>query len=116
MRFPNGETVYVLRAKRVTDPYSGEEERLDWTQVTRTPYDGCAVAPRVTDEPAKIGEAPILTEGTVYSPHVDMDVTARDRLEIRGIVWDIEGEPFLWQNPLSGWTPGVQINFKRREG
>lgn len=116
MRFPNGETVYVLRARRVLDPYSGEEELLDWSDPERTAYDDCAVAPRVTDEPAKPGEAPVLTEGTVYSPHLDMDVTARDRLEIRGVVWDIDGEPFVWRNPISGWAPGVQINFRKREG
>lgn len=116
MQFPHGETVYVIRAARVTDPYSGEEEYLDWTDTTRTPYEGCAVGPRVTDEPARSGEAPVLTEATVFNPDPDMDVTARDRLEIRGVVWDIDGEPFYWRSPLSGWAPGWQINVKVREG
>lgn len=116
MRFPNGETAYVIRAKRVLDPYSGEVERLDWSQASRTPYDDCAFAPRVTDEPAKPGEAAVFVEGTVFSPHADMDVTAYDRIEIAGHVWDIDGEPILWRNPISGWTPGWAIKVRRREG
>lgn len=116
MEFPHGETVIVRRGRAVVDPYSGEVERIDFDDPIDTPYEGCAVGPRVTSEPAIPGETPVLTEGTVFSPHVDMDVTARDRLVIRGREWDIEGEPFLWRSPLSGWTPGLQINVTRREG
>lgn len=117
MRFANGEAAYVLRARRVLNPYSGEEDSLDWTAVERIgPYEDCAFAPRITDEPAKPGEAPVLIEGTVFSPHPDMDVTALDRIEIAGHVWDIDGEPILWRNPISGWTPGWAIKVKRRSG
>lgn len=117
MRFLYGEPAFVLRAKRVLDPYSGETEALDWTDVERIgPYEWCALAPRKTDEPAVSGERPVVIEATVYSPHPDMDLTAQDRIEIAGQVWDIDGEPLLWRNPLSGWTPGWQIDVKRRVG
>lgn len=117
MDFPAGETIYVVRGREVVDPYSGETAlRRDWSDPVITPYPGCAVVPRVSDELLRQGMAPLVIGWTVFSPHEDTDVTRHDRIRIRGEDWEVDGEPVLWSSPFDDWTPGWSITVKRREG
>ena len=116
--FEFGETVVVLRARRVEDPYSGES-RLDWDDPLEFPMEHCAVDARAVGEAAEPADNPIrdpiITGRRVFGPH-GWDVTPEDRMRVRGEVWDVHGEPFDPVSPFSGWAPGTQVDLKRVEG
>lgn len=116
MRYPAGETVTVLRGVAEVDPFSGEDSNdLNWSEPTATAYENCAVAPSTTTEPDDPNRSPVIDGLMVFGPYT-MDVTARDRLLIRGDVYEIDGEPGFWKNPINGRTPGVQIKAKKVSG
>ncbi|MEU7843947.1 hypothetical protein AB0B39_23640 [Micromonospora sp. NPDC049114] len=114
--FPAGETVTVVRAGLIGDDY-GNEAR-DWATAATTPYDGCAVA-----QGAKGGGTETLTgdrnavvsDLMVFMPS-GADVTAADRLEVRGRSYEVTGEPFDWVNPFTATAFGTVVYCNRVEG
>lgn len=116
MIFPYGEAVTVIRATLTDDGYGNPV--WDWPNATRTPHDGCAVA-----QGAKGGATEDLTgdrnvvisDLIVFMPSV-ADVVATDRLEVRGRVYEVVGEPFDWVNPFTGTAFGVVVYCNRVEG
>lgn len=116
--FPHGVTAYVQKPQVVTDPYSGEETRLDWTNMTETAYEGCAIVPRTPDagrEPLISGRFPVYIGVYVLGP-IDMNVGPRDRIRVNGEVFEVEGDPVKWISPLTGNHLGTQVNLLRMEG
>lgn len=114
--FGHGETVVILRGTTVDDPYSNEPgTSLDWRSPARNPIEGCAIEPRYSNERESTYSDPIIVGLRVFMPP-GTDVTSRDRLEVRGEVYEVEGIPFDWRNPFTGWAPGVEVNIKRLEG
>lgn len=110
--FPAGETVTVLR--RV----DGDPDRYGnptHTWAAGVDVAGCAVAPRSSDEPAETGRQAVITGLTVYMPP-DTEVGPNDRLIVRGVTYEVEGEPGDWRHPFSGWRPGVEVAVSRVEG
>lgn len=105
MDFPHGETVTRLRATNVIDPYSGENVE-DWSVPTTKDFPRCAVAPGGSTEPLSADRQSVESDYDVMFPS-GSDVTARDRLIIRGAVCQVDGEPFDWKSPLTGWAPGL---------
>ena len=116
--FPYGVTAYVQKPTVVTDPYSGEEDRLDWANPTETAYEDCALVPRSPDtgrEPLVSGRFPVYIGVYVLGP-IDMQVGARDRVRIGTEVFEVEGVPVQWRSPLTGNVLGTQVNLLRMEG
>ena len=90
-----GETVVILRAGVVVDPYSLEEV-LDWSDPTETPVLTVALPePRPSGEPVQDARNAVTSGWTLYVP-TDTDATSQDRVRVRGIVYGIEGEPASW--------------------
>lgn len=94
--------VYVLRAPRVTDAYgSRSRQTKDWANAVRTgPFDAC-----VQPDSATLGASLATTEDrrngreqteravqVFLNPGVD--VLAGDGLEIDGVLWQVDGDPF----------------------
>ena len=115
--FKNGVTAYVQTAAVILDPFSGEEDRLDWSAMTETEHPGCALVPRLAegDEPLMSGRSPVFVGFYIFGP-IDMQVTARDRVRIAGEVFEVNGEPVRWVSPFTGTVAGTQVNIKRMEG
>lgn len=114
--FAHGETVVVLRGDTVDDPYSNEPATgLSWDSPAETPVAGCAVAPRYANEGLDPFRPGVIVGLAVYMP-AGTDVTARDRLRVRGEVYEVDGEPALWRNPFTGWAPGIEVAVKRLGG
>lgn len=91
------ETVTRLRAASSVDPYSGEAAE-DWT--TPAEYDITTLAPaepRPSGEPLQEARNAVTSGFTLYLP-MDEDVTARDRMRVRGRVYHVLGDPALWMN------------------
>lgn len=105
------ETVTRLRATATTvDPYSNQAE-LDWTQppaehdiVTLAPAE-----PRPSGEPLQDARNQVTSGYTLYLPEGE-DVTAQDRMRVRGVVHNVLGEPAVWLGA------GLVVQVERSEG
>jgi hypothetical protein len=113
--WPPGETVTVRRAARENDPYASSPTRLDWTTVTEVRITGCGVAPRSSTEPVVQGRSEVLIGLTLFLP-AGSDIRALDRVVVRGVVHDVDGDPSVWRSPLTGWAPGLEVRAIRVEG
>ena len=92
----DGETVVRLRAGTTTDPYS-QEPVLDWSAApaelelrTLAPAE-----PRPSSEPVESARNAVVSGFTLYLPQ-DADVTAQDRMRVRGEVFNVLGDPADW--------------------
>lgn len=113
--FPYGETVTVQSAAIETDPYSGEDS-LVWDDFpAEEDVEGVAVADGGSLEPLTEARNPVDSDFDLFFPP-DAVVTAQNRVVVRGLVCDVAGRPFLWRNPFTGWTPGLVVQAKIREG
>lgn len=117
--FKYGEPVSVIRAGQITDPYSGEVTE-DWKNPTEfDPVPDCAVDNWRTGETAEPTDdrtrEPIIDGLRVFGPP-HWDVTGRDRMRVRGIVWEVYGEPFAPRSPFTGWEPGTAVNLRKVRG
>lgn len=109
-----GETVYRLRAELTVDGYG--DRAPDWSDPARMALMGAAVAPQSQREDL-IGRDATLTTATVYvRASALVDVRASDRMEVRGVVFDVDGEPQEWVSPFSGRRQGWVIPLKRVVG
>jgi len=112
---PYGETVTRLRATAVLDPYSQRETGEDWSAPDELEIPGCAFDPGGSLESAEVGREPVVSTPTLYAP-VDADVTARDRVIMRGRTWLVDGDPAEYRSPFSGWAPGLVVKLKAVTG
>ena len=54
----------------------------------------------------------VITRPEVYAP-IDTDVLEGDRLTVRGITYEVQGNPQRWVNPFTGWqSDGLAIGLK----
>lgn len=77
--------------------------------------DGCAVWPFGVSGEVVVGEDTVTWDMYVLMP-AGSDVVATDRVIVRGITYDVVGEPIRWISPLTGRQPGVQVNLKTATG
>lgn len=104
------ETVVRLRATAATDPYSGEATALDWTTPAELSITTLAPAePRPSSEPVQNARNAVVDGWTLYLP-AGADVTAADRLRVRGAVYSVLGEPADWLDA------GIVVQCERVEG
>lgn len=105
-----GESVFVVRVTGGGtddwgDPVPGTE--------SRTEIPNCAVAPLKSDE-SSTTDGPRLIDGwTVFAP-LGSDILAGDSLEVRGVVYPVDGSPGVWSNPYNPQHPsGVEVIVRR---
>jgi hypothetical protein len=112
----HGETVTRLRAAAVVAPYSQTAEDLDWTHVDELAVDDCVLYPAgASAEQVDVGRDQAVQTLTLLAP-AGTDLTPLDRVRARGATYDVDGWPFEYRSPLTGWRPGVQVNLVRRAG
>lgn len=107
MSFPLGQTITVHRLTR--DRYG------DRTEIAHFLVSGCAFAPRLSTE--NTGRADEVTaDAELYAPFW-ADIHAADVVERDDTTrWEVQGEPQRWENPFTGWQPGVVATLKRVTG
>lgn len=107
-----GETVIILRPGTPTsDIYGNDVPGAD----TRTDVEGCLVAPRLQGDATEGGRQGVIIGMTVYFPTTrPTDPRATDRLEVRGEVHTIEGDPGWWNGAPGGWD--TEVATRRVEG
>ena len=111
MIFPYGET--VTRIRLISGDRDEFGDPVDDAE-TRTEVTGCAVAPRQAGEQIGQGRIAVTSGLTLYVPP-GADVLPSDRFEVRGAVWEVEGEPAVWRSPFTGWEPGREVELTRVE-
>lgn len=113
MDFPFAESVTIQSPGTSTDPYSGEDV-TDWTTPTERDA-SCAVAPGGSTEPNIEARSAIDSDFDLifgYNP----EITAADRVIVRGLTCEVAGHPFTFVSPFTGWEPGTLVRVKVREG
>ncbi len=112
--FAHGETVQILTAGTVTDPYSGETVN-DWSTSTALAVPGVAVADGGSLEPLQDARNQVTSDFDLLMPPTTA-ITAQQRVIVRGLTCEVVGRPFLWRSPFTGWTPGLVVKAKLVEG
>ncbi|MEU3447249.1 hypothetical protein AB0H29_08460 [Streptomyces thermolilacinus] len=112
------ETAVRLRAGRT--PTRGNPDGVeDWSPgaVDRLTLTGLNIQPRVQAETTDDDRNAVITGLRVQSDEgVDLDVTARDRIEWRGEVYQVDGDVARWPDPVVGGVHHVEFNLKRVTG
>lgn len=104
------EPVVRLRAATTrADAYSGNNVP-DWGPAPTELTLSALVADAGTLEPLVADRAPVDADFTLYLEGDEVDVTAADRMRIRGLVCTVEGRPFAWLDA------GTVVHCKIREG
>lgn len=82
---------------------------------TETPIDGALFNPGGSSEPVEPGRTPVITEPTLYFRNQWPDITAKDQVRVRGVVYDVEGDPAVWHRgeQVRG---GLVVPLKRAGG
>lgn len=74
---------------------------------------GCGFDPGGTEEPFGEGRAVVVvTQPKVFMPS-GTAITARDRVTVRGVTYQVVGDPADWVNPFTGRAFGLQVNLER---
>lgn len=108
-----GEPVVRLRGVEVTDRYGATV--LDWTSPSELVIDGCALAPRMGGENHDAGRQGVIIGWTLLAP-TGSDIGPKDRIQARGFVHEVDGQPEPWVSPFTDWAPGIEIALRRIEG
>lgn len=95
------------RGKTGEDAY--DNDVYGWT---RTQLPDGLFAPGGVSEPVEPGREPVVSEPAVYWRRVRPDVVAADRIEVRGLVYDVVGDPADWRGTFVG---GLGVRLKRAE-
>ena len=114
-RHPFGETIQRIRAVPILDPYSGEATGSTWVGAPEIPIEFVAVEPRPSTEPTEDARNAVMSGYTLYPP-AGSDVTLADRVRVRGVVYEVEGDPADWVNPFTGDNPGMVIQAFTKAG
>jgi hypothetical protein len=114
--FPFGETVALITAGTVTDPYS-DEDAESWADedVSSVDVPGVGVEPRPSGEPLEDARNRVTSGFTLYFPP-SVTPTPFQRVVVRGKTYKILGETAVWKNPFTGWTPGNVVQCELVEG
>lgn len=115
MDFLHGETVVRQRGVPFLDPYSNEQTGIDWSDPATATFEHCAVWQDSSVEPTQDARTAVITITSVAFT-AGADVLAGDRLLIRGGTYEVQGDPFDWRSPFSGWEPGLVARAQRVEG
>lgn len=116
------EAVTVLSPGTVTDPYSDDTvttwdlpSGASWTTEPGERDELCAVAPGGSTEPIQVARDAIDSDFDLIFDH-DPGITHADRVVVRGLECEVDGHPFAYRSPFTGWEPGTLVRVTIREG
>jgi hypothetical protein len=111
-RFPNGETVTVTPRTLTGQDDSGNDQYSDGTPVD---VRGCPVWPRTTAETlAQLSDA--VSEGLAVLVPAGTVVDAYSRVRVRGLDYQVTGDPQVYRSALTGTAIGTLLQLDRVTG
>lgn len=111
--FPHGETAYVLAHLDGAEDSHGNPVD-SWAAEPGVAIKGCGFAPGGSTESGD-NRTVIATNPQLFCPP-GASITAKDRVKVRGLVFEVVGDPADWKHPMTGWDPGVVVNLERVAG
>lgn len=107
-----------LRARKVNDPYSGEQSGEDWSNPETLDFTGALASSSSTRTPDGLREQ---TTSTAYltSPDPTLDIMPGDRIQALpddGRCWEVSGYPSRDVNAFTSWQPTVEIPLSEYRG
>jgi hypothetical protein len=106
MDFAHG-TMVTVRSTTTTDDGLGNTTET----VTESQWGPCAVAPRYATESTDPRVPAVIVGLIVMGPTRALD--SDDTLVIGDKVYQVDGEPGVWESPFTGWAPGMEVPVKR---
>jgi hypothetical protein len=106
MLFPFGDTITINTQGVISQNSYGSDT---YGTVATTVVTG-AFAPAGSTELTQARDT-ITTQPTVYLP-TGTAITAIDKVIVRGVTYDVDGEPSDWRHPLTGWQAGVAVKLQ----
>jgi hypothetical protein len=67
-------------------------------------------------EPTQRGREGVIVGLTALLPADAPSLTYADQVEYGGALYEVEGEPFTYRSPFTGWAPGTQVALRRAVG
>lgn len=131
--FPKGRTAVIVRqTPGGTDPYGDPIEDSE----IRIEIPGCAWAPRTQGTGPSSGEIEDrgrqgVIEGLTFYvkreswrriewpaevPENERVLFASDQVELGGVLYEVQGDPGDWWNPMSGREAGLEVAVRRATG
>ena len=107
------ETVTVITPGTSTDRYGNPVE--DWTNVTERD-EGCLIGSPASGEPLMDARAPLDSDLTLIFPGRDPGILHTDRVRARGVVYEVNGRPFVQMWGSKPGIAGTTVGLKVREG
>lgn len=111
MSYGRGETVTHF-VRSVTGRDSRGNDLVVFDAGTDIP--GCPVWPRGSTEQLQHRDTVTTGLTTVVPP--DTPVTALDRFQVRGDLYEVDGTPSDWRHPVTGRRPGLEVQLTRVTG
>lgn len=115
--FAHGETVTILTATPVLDPYSDEQVDEDWSNPAEQDVPNVLVADGGSVEDTTNAANTVDSDfDLIFQPPLDVVPTAGSRVVVRGLMCNVAGRPFRWAWAASGGDAGLVVKVKIREG
>lgn len=111
MTVQGDETIVIIR--RTADDVDDYGNTAFTTE--RITVTNALVAFGATGEPNQVDREPIDGSLTIYLPH-GTQIDPGDVFEVRGELFEKDGDPQVWSNVFAGFVPGVVVNVRRRRG
>ena len=80
-----------------------------------TAIEGALFAPGASSEPVEVGREAVVSSPTLYFRGARPDLVRTDRVRVRGLVYELDGDPADWRN---GDSPvgGLVVTLRRAGG
>lgn len=110
--FPTGERVELVARILADEPDAdGNDVYTDET----TPLSNVPVWPRGGGTELVQGQDTLITGLWALLP-AGTDVSGIDAVRVRGLLYEVDGEPGVYGSPFTGLAPGVQVALTRITG
>lgn len=100
---------------RVTEAEADDYGDAQTVTESRLELDDAFVAPRMSEGLDAASRSGVVIGLDLYLPF-GSDVVYSDRVEVDGVVYEVEGEPGSWRQPWTRWEAGMVVALKRGEG
>lgn len=87
-----------------------------YTPVDAVLPERAAFDPGGSRDPVEVGREQTITTPKLYFPKAYPDLNDTDQVLIRGVVFDLEGNPADWKSPYGSDVGGLVVELKKAEG
>ena len=78
--------------------------------------DGWAFDPGGSVESYEPGRNRVVSSPQLFRQATDFVPGPRDRCTVRGVLYQVSGQPAVWKHPMTGWEAGVAVALEVVDG